>query len=58
MSVTEDDRLAELAAELAELRVELATLLRIAALFYEAGRSDALGIPARPLRVIRLPAMT
>jgi hypothetical protein len=43
--VTAEDDLAALAAQVGELRIDVASLMRIASLFYEAGRSDALGIP-------------
>lgn len=36
-----------LMAEVGQLRKEVAALARVASLFYEAGRSDALHIPVR-----------
>jgi hypothetical protein len=35
-----------LRAEVRDLRADVATLLRLARIFYEAGHDDALGIPA------------
>jgi hypothetical protein len=53
---TRTDDLAALAEQVGELRLDVASLMNIAALFYEAGRADALGLtprPSRPLRAIR-----
>jgi len=38
--------LAALRAEVRDLRADVATLLRLARIFYDAGHADALGIPA------------
>jgi hypothetical protein len=38
---------AGLTAEVRQLREEVTTLQRVAGLFFEAGRADALGIPPR-----------
>lgn len=44
-----------LAEQIGELRLDVATLMQIASLFYEAGRADALGLPPRvnPLRLLK-----
>jgi hypothetical protein len=41
-----ESELAKLRAEVRDLRADVATLLRLARIFYEAGHDDALGIPA------------
>jgi hypothetical protein len=40
-----ESELAKLRAEVRDLRADVATLLRLARIFYEAGHDDALGIP-------------
>jgi hypothetical protein len=44
---TRTDDLTALAEQVGELRVDVATLMRIASLFYESGRADALGLTPR-----------
>jgi hypothetical protein len=52
---TRIEELAALTEQVGELRVDVASLMRIAGLFYQAGRADALGLPPRPwsLRLLK-----